>query len=266
MYAGDSCIPAEIMTDRDEPGEAPMTQPRRLEPLTRGPKRRAGTWDDVQAPHPGVRGPRAVRVDDWPVEVNAAIISACVLVTAFALLAAWSASPVGEAENWTTWQAAGDALSVEHPEGWSVRRIDRGDQLHVVIMRSPWVRVHIVSESELASTARLYAQIGDGGARYRALETLHRKTRSTWSSFFGDLDEGRATRTAFGPHRAVWSQFTYTGTVLEEGEAMRGYRATVLGPGNGVIAGAVAPAQDWADFRPIALRIIRSIRIGKASR
>ncbi len=235
---------------------------RRFEPLKRRSSKGSSTWADVQGPHPGVRDPRAVRVDDWPLGVNAGIISTFVLLTAFALLAAWYASPVGEADTWARWKADRHALSVEYPEGWTVRPLSQEDtNVHVVVMRSPWVRVHLVSQRELSSVAQVYARAGNVRSPYQALETLHESTRETWSSFFGALDEGRTTRTVIGTHPAVWSQFTYSGGRLESGEPMRGYRATILAGGSGVIASAVAPADNWSEFKPIALRVLRSIRI-----
>ena len=237
-----------------------MSQQRRLEPLKRGKKKSTGTWADVQAPHPGVRDPRAIRIDDWPLALNATIISLCFLLTAFALLSASIASPVGTADHWTHWSESTRDVSLDYPRGWTARNLGAGEDLHVVVMRSPWVRVHIVSESELASAASVYTRMG-GDARYQALERLHRQTADTWSTFFGEVDEGRTTRTVIGQKRAVWSQFTYTGTVLESDEPMRGYRATMLGPRSGVIASAVAPAEHWREFQPIALQILRSIRL-----
>lgn len=235
----------------------------RLERLTRGAKRGAGGWAEVQAPHPGVRDPRSIRVGHWPTPVNAAIIASCALVTAFAILSAWSASPVGTPGSWARWTAESRALSLEHPEGWAVRNIGSEEHLHVIVMRSAWVRVHVVSEEELATAAGLYARLSDEDARYRALEMLHRSTGQTWASFFGELDEGDTGRTVIGRHRAVWSQFKYAGTALEGGEPMTGYRATIMGERHGAIASAVAPSDHWREFKPIALRILRSIRFGE---
>jgi hypothetical protein len=236
-----------------------------------GAPRRSGgqparSWAEVQAPHPGVRDPRSLRMGDWPPLVNAAIIATCAFLTALAVLSAAIASPVGDVERWSQWRGAGGSLQLEHPAGWAVHDLGSAEQTHLVILRSPWVRVHVISETGLANAAGLYRQIGSGANRYRALEMLHDSTGQTWErQIFGRLEEGPAGRTSIGGRRAVWSQFRYVGENLEDGEAMTGYRATIMGENRGVIAGAVAPSDNWDEFKPIALRLLRSIRFGQAA-
>jgi hypothetical protein len=82
-----------------------MTEQRQLEPLKRGRKKPQRGWIGVEAPHPGVRDPRAVRVADWPPLVNAAIIASCAFITALAILSAAVASPVGSVRDWNEWRA-----------------------------------------------------------------------------------------------------------------------------------------------------------------
>ncbi len=239
-----------------------MSIQRRLQPLKRTPKQSAGTWADVQAPHPGVRDPRSIRMADWPAAVNTAIIASLALVTAFAILSAATASPVGPVRSWATWTDESGALSLEHPRGWTVRNIGDDEHPHVLVMRSPWVRVHVIAADELASPAGLYARLPNDASRYRALELLHDNTGHTWAAWLGELREGQIGRTVIGRHRAVWTQFRYAGEGIEGGEPMTGYRATMVEGRRAVIASAVAPTEDWAQFKPVALRVLRSIRFG----
>ncbi|MGI5816886.1 MAG: hypothetical protein ACOX9R_02195 [Armatimonadota bacterium] len=236
-----------------------MSAQRQLEPLTRGQRRAAGAWADVQAPHPGVHAPRNSRVDDWPPMVNAAIIATCAFLTAVAILSASLASPVGRVERWASWATEAGDMHLEHPAGWAVNSFGSAEQIHLVIMRSPWVRIHIISESGLAEVAELYGRLGSGDRGYRTLEMLHRTTGDTWAGLFGELDEGAIGRTTIGSRHAVWSQFTYASGPIERGEPMTGYRATILSQRRGLIASAVAPSEHWEQFRPIALRVLRSI-------
>ena len=241
-----------------------MSAQRRLQPLKRTPKRSAGTWADVQAPHPGVRDPRSIRMADWPAAVNIAIIASLALVTAFAILSAHTASPVEPVRGWATWTDPAGTISLEHPQGWAVRNIGDDDHPHVLVLRSPWVRIHVIAADELGSAANTYVRLPNDASRYRALELLHRTTGDSWAAWLGELREGRTGRTVIGRHRAVWTQFRYAGDGIEGGEPMTGYRATMVDTGRAVLAGAVAPTEDWAQFKPVALRVLRSIRLGNA--
>jgi hypothetical protein len=196
--------------------------------------------------------------------VNAAIIATFAFVTALAILFAATASPVGEVHEWAEWHSEAGGISLQHPTGWVVRDLGGPEQVYLVVVRSPWVRIHVISEAGLASAAGLYRQLGDNVARYQALEMLHASTGETWERqlALSDLEEGRVGRTVIGGRPAVWSQFKYTGFAIEDGEPMSGYRATILGDRRGIIASAVAPADHWEQFRPIALHVLRSIRFG----
>jgi len=239
-----------------------MSIERRRQPLKRTPKQSAGTRADVQAPHPGVRDPRSIRMADWPAAVNIAIIASFALVTAFAIISAWTASPVGPVRSWATWTDASRAISLEHPEGWTVRNIGDDEHPHVLVMRSPWVRIHVIAADALGSAANVYVRLPNDASRYRALELLHDSTGDTWATWLGELREGQTGRTVIGRHRAVWTQFRYAGEGIEGGEPMTGYRATMVDRRRAVLAGAVAPTEDWAQFKPVALRVLRSIRFG----
>ncbi|MFO8079893.1 MAG: hypothetical protein R6V07_06250 [Armatimonadota bacterium] len=234
-----------------------MTEQRRLEPFKRGRQNRADGWRSVRASHPGVRDHRPISVADWPPLVNAAIIATCAFITAIAILSASMASPVGTVEDWNEWRADDGAISLEHPSGWAVRDVGPPEQTHVIILRSQWVRIHVISERAL----------NVGAAHYGALEMIHRQTAETWQrQVFSDFEEGRMGRTTIGGKRAVWSQFKYQGRYLEAGEPMIGYRATIVGDNGGVIASAVAPSAHWQEFKPIALHVLRSIRFGDHGR
>jgi hypothetical protein len=143
------------------------------------------------------------------------------------------------------------AIHLEHPSGWAVRDVGLSGQTHLVIVRSPWVRIHVISERGL----------GAGEAHYHALPMIHQQTAETWErQMFGEFEEGRIGRTTIGGKRAVWSKFKYDGRYIEAGEPMAGYRATIIGDSRGVIASAVAPAEYWEEFKPIALHVLKSIR------
>lgn len=241
-----------------------MSEHARLQPLKRGPRKPRDRWSEVGTPHPGVSDPRSARISDWPPAVNAAIIATCAFITALAILSAVVASPVGTVERWNEWRTEGGEIHLEHPAGWAVRELDAPDQIFLVVMRSPWVRIHVISEPGLASPAGLHRQIGPG-AHYQVLEHLHHATAETWErQMFGELEEGQTGRTIIGGRRAVWSQFTYAGRHLEQNVPMAGYRATIIGDDRGVIASAVAPSEHWSEFKPIALHVLRSIRLGAA--
>ena len=242
-----------------------MNGQRRLEPLKRGSKKRSGSWADVQAPHPGVRDPRSVRVADWPPLVNAAIIATCAFVTALAVISASLASPVGPVEKWDEWSSKNGEIRLEHPSGWAVTQLGTDQQIHLVIVRSQWVRIHVIAESGLGNALAAY-RLTNRAARYRLLEAMHRSTAQTWEEqVFGEFSEGATGRTIIGGRPAVWSQFKYDRGYLENDVPMAGYRATIIGDNRSVIAGAVAPAADWDEFKPIALRVLKSIRFGRGA-
>ncbi|HCA46025.1 MAG TPA: hypothetical protein DEP45_01340 [Armatimonadetes bacterium] len=205
-------------------------------------------------------------MSDWPASVNAAIIASLALITAFAVLSASVASPVGPVRAWARWTADDGAISLEHPAGWAVRDIGAG-QPHILILRSEWVRIHVISAAELASVVSAYASLPDEASRYRALELVHQAAADAWGSWMGDeqLEEGSVGRTVIGGKRAVWTQFRYVGSGIEGGEPMTGYRATIIGESGGIIAGAIAPSRNWDEFKPIALRVLQSIRVHPAA-
>jgi hypothetical protein len=231
----------------------------------RHPLRRSApgpSWAAVQSAHPGVRDPRSTRVGDWPPLVNGLIITACVFVTIFSIASAWTASPVGTPTSWQQWGEASSPLRLEYPSGWSVQELGSGDQVHVVVMRSRWVRIHIIADANIAgAAAALRRADGAQDAPFTAVETIHRETLSTWKSFFGSMRESESARTRINRWPAVWSQFQYDGATVENAQQMTGYRATITAPAMGAIASAVAPTAYSREFRPIALHVLRSIQL-----
>lgn len=213
--------------------------------------------------HPGVRDPRSARPGDWHPIVNAMIISTCALVTLVAIAAAWTASPIGEVTEWQRWSSESSEWSFDYPEGWMVHDLSApGGQAHVMIARSQWVRVHLITAPELTQATNIYARLDDRtNSYYGAIESVHRETADTWRMLLGGIrmDEGVTGRTVIGKRRAVWSEFRYPGGILEGDEPMTGYRATIIGPRTGTIVGAVAPTRYWNRFRPTALHMMRSI-------
>jgi hypothetical protein len=232
---------------------------------TRGSGAAGDTWSEVGAPHPGVRDPRSIRPGDWHPFINAMIITTCALVTVVAISAAMTAPPVDEVSQWHRWTTDTQDLSVEYPMGWRLHELTgSASQLHLVILRSEWVRIHLIAEPELARAANAYATSRGGQhPRYGAIENIHQQTGSTWASLLDiELEEGPTGRTVIGDRRAVWSQFKYPRGMLEGDVPMTGYRATVIGRQTGVIVCAVAPSRYWLRFKPTALHVLRSIKLG----
>ncbi len=221
------------------------------------------SWSQVGA-HPGIRDPRSARPDDWPPPVNALIIATCALVTIVALAAAWTAPPIEEIEQWRRWTTEDGAWSFEYPSGWSVQEFPGpGGRTQLMVLRSRWVRIHLIADPDIARLTRNHRGYRSrAGSEYTAVERAHAQTAAIWDILLGEIDDGRPGRTTIGNHRAVWSEFRYRGGHLEAGEPMSGYRATVVGDRSSVIVGAVAPTRFWRRFRPIALRMLRSITPG----
>lgn len=221
-------------------------------------------WSEAGSSHPGIRDPRSVRAGDWHPAINAMIIATLALVTLVAIAAAWTSSPVEEVTQWHQWTSERGELSLEHPAGWRVIELPaaRG-QVHVLVMRSQWVRIHLIAEPDIALTARAHAGYNTRGElQYANVEHVHRMTASVWEGLLGKIDEGAFARTVIGNRRAVWSQFRYSGRHIEGGEMMTGYRATIVANHTGLIASAVAPSRYWNRFKPTALHVLRSISLG----
>lgn len=223
----------------------------------------ARAWAGGGRAHPGVRHPRARRDGGWSALTNALIGAFAALLVLVALWSAWSGSPVGEVEGWATWAPRGTSVSLRYPEGWRTGQFGEDGLTYAFFVRSTWVRIHVITGPQIARAA--YIPGSGSGDVYPALEQMHTQSRDYWQGLFGRMREGRVARTVLGGWPAVWSEFHYASGLLEaRDEPMTGYRATVLGAGTGVLIAAVAPERSWREFQPIALDVLRSIRLQAA--
>ncbi|MEA3400267.1 MAG: hypothetical protein U9R79_03380 [Armatimonadota bacterium] len=224
----------------------------------RGTGDRSGhSWEGVAAPHPGIRDPRSRRPGQWAPLTDAIIISIAAMLVFISIWAAHSSSPFGRPRSWERWRADDVPVSVWYPAGWRVIESGRAAERELVALRSEWVRMHlIVAEQEAGFQA--------AALRYDTLEMAHRSASWRWEVIFGEISEGQPGRTVIGGRPAVWSQFSFDTGFLTAGEPMTGYRATVASPQALVLVAVVAPRRYWERFRPTALDIIGSVRIGAA--
>lgn len=227
----------------------------------------ARAWAAGGSAHPGVRHPRARRESGWSSLTNALIGAFAALLVLVALWSAWSASAVGDAESWTTWAPPGKAISLRYPEGWRSAEFGEGESVHAFFVRSTWVRIHVIAGPEVARIGSWPGATGGAAPdAYARLAQVHAHSREYWQQLFGEMREGQLGRTIIGGRPAVWSEFHYRGGRLEgRDEPMTGYRATVLGAGTGMVIAAVSPERSWREFRPIALDVLRSARLGTAA-
>ncbi len=219
----------------------------------------ARAWAADGGAHPGVRHPRNRRENEWSSLTNALIGAFAGLLVLVALWSAWSASPVGKVEGWATWSPSSLPVSLRYPRGWRIGEFAEDGLTYAFFVRSTWVRIHVIAGPPIAQAVSRPG-LRDPDA-YSALEWMHARSRAFWGELFGEMREGRVTRTFLGGRPAVWSEFHYAGGMLEaRAEPMTGYRATVLGAGTGVLIAVVAPERSWREFQPIALDVLRSVR------
>jgi len=218
------------------------------------------SWDAVGAPHPGVRHPRARRPGQWSALTDGLIIAFAGLLVLVAIWSAWSASPVGRVRGWSPWRSDANGVTLEYPIGWGVHDFSASGVGHFVFGPSEWVRVHlIVGPQEVWGVPRGAFVEGD----YRLPRALHDDTRELWSRLLGPMREGRAAGTVLAGRPAVWSRFDcWAGPLEGSGQPMTGFRAALAAGGQVVLVAAVAPTADWDEFRPIALHVLRSLRVG----
>lgn len=126
---------------------------------------------------------------------------------------------------------------------------------------SEWVRVHLIVGPQQVWGFPPGAVVGEGD--YRAPQALHDDTHELWSRLLGPMRDGRPAGTVLAGRPAVWSRFEYSAGLLEgSGRSMSGFRAALVAGGQVVLLAAVAPTDDWNEFRPIALQVLRSLRVG----
>jgi hypothetical protein len=203
------------------------------------------------APHPGVRHPRARRRGQWsPITDGLIAYSAGILV----IVSLWAAATqplLGRAEEWDRYQRPDGLFSIEHPRGWDVQTQDAGDSSTTVIMRSERIRLVVLSA---ASTALGGIRGRATAGEYAVPEALH----DAWTAeiLSDEVSRGEPQRTVLGAQAAVWSRFT-----AHEGRSSTTGYVAALAPGEHIVlATAVAPSSVWEDFQPIALRMLRSLR------
>ncbi len=232
------------------------------------PRPDPGGWEAVGVRHPGLSPPGTRRRGDWAPATNALVAAFAALGVVASLWSATTASPVGEVRGWQRWCSAEIPLSLEHPSGWRAMDLASGAEVHLVVARSEWVRLHLIAEPGLGRVLSLTQQMPGGrgaGAQYGVLERLHEHTGETWQMLFRTMQEGAVGRTVISRRPAVWSRFNYENGLLEHGEPMTGYRATILAGRRAIIVSAVAPTEHWRDFEPIALHMLGSIDLGDSS-
>jgi len=217
-------------------------------------KRATGSFD---TPHPGVRDPRSRRRGEWSSLTNG-LITGCLGLLVF--LSFWTAateSPLGPVQSWETHRDAAGRFSIEHPSGWAVRTHEDDDISATHIGRSQSIYLEIVSQPTTSQQAVL---IGAGSVVYTVLKTWHESEEVFLRLRFADYRPGRPERTALGGRPAVRSRFTGG---RGSGE-LTGYHTTLLSRDRVLLIIAVAPSESWEDFRPIALRMLRSLRFNSS--
>jgi len=219
------------------------------------------SWDAVGGPHPGVRHPRARRRGRWSPLTDGLIIAFAGLLVLVAIWSAWSASPVGPVRGWVAWRGDNGAIALEHPVGWGVHDLGVAPVSYFAFGPSEWVRVHLIVAPQ--AEWRLPAGAVVGRADYRIPQVLHDDTRELWDRLLGPLQEGRTAGTVLAGRPAVWSRFDYSRRpLMGSAQSMTGLRAALVAGGRIVLIAAEAPTDDWDEFRPIALRMVRSLRVG----
>lgn len=204
------------------------------------------------APHPGVHSPPGRRRGEWSRLTNGLIVFALAVVVAVAIYSAAVASPVGRTDAWRIVSGRDGMFTVQAPVGWAViEGVDQSEAYVMVIARSQWVRVYVV-----------YPEQGDSGGP-QVLAQAHRISLRKWTEYFGSINNGPPARTVVGGRPAVWSRLQFTDDGRNySGLGMTGMRMTLRCGQAWVFLAAVAPDDCWDEFEPVALRIIKSIRIG----
>ena len=210
------------------------------------------------APHPGVHSPPGRRRGEWSRATNKWIVITLATVVGIAIYSAGAASPVGQVDTWRITSGRGGMFTVEAPAGWHViEAVDRSGAYIMVIERSQWVRAYVAVYPELAAAMQ-------SGQASQTLRHTHLISERIWAEYFGSIRSGPLARTAINGRPAVWSRLQFTDDGRNySGLEMTGMRMTLTYGQEGVLLAAVAPDDSWDEFEPIALRILKSIRIGQ---
>ena len=150
-----------------------------------------------------------------------------------------------------------------HFEGESLESFSGGGDEDLQIVREG--DEYVVSGVMDLSDAAMGTE-GEGGEMFAGLmESFDVRVSITFpgavSEHNGELDGNTVTWT---PRVGETNEISARGSAIEGGEPMTGYRATIISESGGIIAGAVAPTSHWEEFRPIALRVLQSIRLERA--
>ncbi len=216
------------------------------------------------APHPGVHSPPGRRRGEWSRVTNRLIVFALAVVVGIAIYSAGRASPVGRADSWRVTSGMGGMFTVEAPVGWHVvEAIDRSGAYIMVIDRSQWVRVYVAVYPQLAVETQTWGQ-ASGGGQTQTLLQVHLISERIWTEYFGSISSGPPVRTIINGRPAVWSRMQFVDDGRNySGLGMTGMRMTLTHGQVGVLLAAVAPDDSWDEFEPIALRILKSIRLNQ---
>lgn len=224
-----------------------------------GSERGAGA-PAFEPPHPGVHHPRGRVRGAWS-PIADLIIVACIGVLVFtAIYAAVTSPQVGPVHSWRTVRGPQGTFSVRAPVGWHVSQHTGDDDGYaLVIRRSRWVHAFIEVYPDLAEEVAAWGRSA-GRAPDDTLSYVHVLTGRMLAKQFPGVTEGPPAHTELGGRPAIWSRLEFaTEDGIYAGEKMCGMRATLAQGRSGVLMAALAPAESWPDFEPIALEIFRSI-------
>lgn len=209
------------------------------------------------APHPGVRHPRARRRGQWSPITDGLILSCAGLLVLLSLWAAVVEPAVRRVTAWETHVQGDGVFSIEYPARWDIETVEdegvsaaviRGSQRVLVLVQRDPVRWH--------GSARPT----DAAAQQAIVRERHRSAQLALQAQFDAFRSGRWTDTVLGGRQALWSAF-HAGSGSEE---MTGYQATVPQGDHVTTILAVSPTTAWEDFRPVALHMLESLRLGDA--
>jgi hypothetical protein len=146
----------------------------------------------------------------------------------------------------------GGMFTVEAPVGWHVieAAVGGSDGAYImVIERSQWVRAYVAVYPELVADTQTWGQTSGGGQTQTLLQ-VHLISERIWTEYFGSINSGPPVRTIINGRPAVWSRMQF----VDDGRNYSGLGMTGM---------RIAPDDSWDEFEPIALRILKSIRLNQ---
>jgi hypothetical protein len=218
-----------------------------------------GACLECQQQRPGRRG-------EWSRVTNGLIVFALAAVVGIAIYSGGVASPVGRADSWRVASGLNGMFTVQAPVGWHVieAAVGGSDGAYImVIERSQWVRAYVAVYPELVADTQTWGQTSGGGQTQTLLQ-VHLISERIWTEYFGSINSGPPVRTIINGRPAVWSRMQFVDDGRNySGLGMTGMRMTLTHGQVGVLLAAVAPDDSWDEFEPIALRILKSIRLNQ---